>query len=350
MWVLRIRVFSNLAEIRERRSYHTKMAKKKESSARKQTTFKKRPMKTPEFVESDSGESVVREVIDSSESRLNYRDGASGSSEELSAKSGVPVESRTHPRDYQADSPSRGQKVRHGSGSISDPEQRTHLNNELNVHYSESSAGHRANRCSAGKYEEKSIFSDQGTLCVRNTGQDERALDQVTDHTSLTRSLVSPDTRPPSTVPSIAQPDKGIGSNQVYALDIAVASTSISDGIVTGSQPRTISTDEIVARHWVVSECRNSTEHRQSKAPNNLVSLRHASPGNLSPASKLRRRQVRESSALSNRSRFRSRSPSHRMRRNRSRSLSHQEKRNQSKKKKHRHRSSSDSSSSIIGG
>ena len=54
---------------------------------------------------------------------------------------------------------------------------------------------------------------------------------KVTDHTSLTRSLVSLDTRPPSTVPSIAQPDKGIGSNQVYALDIAVASTSISDGI-----------------------------------------------------------------------------------------------------------------------
>ena len=295
-------------------------------------------MKTPEFVESDSGESVVREVIDSSESRLNYRDGASGSSEELSAKSGVPVESRTHPRDYQAVSPSRGQKVSHGSGSISDPEQRTHLNNELNVHYSESSAGHRANRCSAGKYEEKSNFSDQGTLRVRNTGQDERALDQVTDHTSLTRSLVSPDTRPPSTVPSIAQPDKGIGSNQVYAPDIAVASTSISDGIVTGSQPRTISTDEIVAGHRVVSECRNSTGHRQSKAPNNLVSLRHASPGNLSPASKLRRRQVRESSALLNRSRFRSRSPSHRMRRNRIRSLSHQEKRNRSKKKKHRHR------------
>ena len=107
------------------------MAKKKESSARKQTAFKKRPMKTPEFVESVSGESVVREVIDSSESSLNYRDGASGSSEELSAKSGVPVESRTHPRDYQADSPSRGQKVRYGSGSISDPEQRTHLNNEL---------------------------------------------------------------------------------------------------------------------------------------------------------------------------------------------------------------------------
>ena len=102
-------------------------------------------MKTPEFVESDSGESVVREVIDSSESRLNYRDRASGSSEELSAKSGVPVESRTHPPDYQADSQSRGQKVRYGSESISDPEQRTHLNNELNVHYSESSAGHRAN-------------------------------------------------------------------------------------------------------------------------------------------------------------------------------------------------------------
>ena len=79
-------------------------------------------------------------------------------------------------------------------------------------------------------------------------------------------------------------------------------------------QPRTISTDEIVAGHRVVSECRNSTGHRQSKAPNNLVSLRHALPGNLSPASKLRRRQVRESSALSNRSRFRSRSPSHRMR------------------------------------
>ena len=313
----------------KRRSYHTKMAKKKESWARKQTAFKKRPMKTPEFVESDSGESVVRDVIDSSESRLNYRDGASGSSEELSAKSGVPVESRTHPRDYQADSPSRGQKVCHGSGSISDPEQQTLLNNELNVHYSESLAGHPANRCPAGEYEEKSNFSDQGSLHVRNTGQDERALDQVTDHRSLTRSLVSPDTKPPSTVPSsLAQPDKGIGSNQVYAPYIAVASTSISDGIVKGSQPRTISTDEIVARHRVVSECRNFTGHRQSKAPNNLVSLRHASPGNLSPASKLRRCQVREFSALSNRSRFRSRSPSHRMRRNRSRSLSHQEKRN----------------------
>ena len=46
-------------------------------------------MKTPEFVESDSGKLVVREVIDSSESPLNYRDGASGSSEELSAKSGA---------------------------------------------------------------------------------------------------------------------------------------------------------------------------------------------------------------------------------------------------------------------
>ena len=66
----------------KRRSYHTKMAKKKESSARKQTAFKKRPMKTPEFVERDSGESVVREVIDSSEYRLNYQEGASGSSEE----------------------------------------------------------------------------------------------------------------------------------------------------------------------------------------------------------------------------------------------------------------------------
>ena len=102
----------------KRRSYHTKYAKKKESSARKQTAFKKRPMKTPEFVESDSGEWVVQEVIDSSESRLNYRDGASGSFEELSAKSGVLVESRTHPRVDQADSPPRGQKVRHWSGSI----------------------------------------------------------------------------------------------------------------------------------------------------------------------------------------------------------------------------------------
>ena len=166
----------------KRRSYHTKMAKKKESLARKQTAFKKRPMKMLEFMESDSGKSVVWEVIDSSKSCLNYRDGASGSSEELSAKSGVPVESRTHPRDYKADSPSRGL---HGSGSISDPQQRTHLNNELNVHYSESSAGHRANRCSAVKYEGKSNFSDQGTLRVWNTGQDEGALDQVTDHTSL---------------------------------------------------------------------------------------------------------------------------------------------------------------------
>ena len=99
------------------------MAKKKEASARKQPAFKKRPMKTPEFVESDSGESLVQEVIDSSESRLNYQNGASCSSEELSAKSGVPVESRTHPRVDKAYSPSRGQKVRHGSGSISDPDQ-----------------------------------------------------------------------------------------------------------------------------------------------------------------------------------------------------------------------------------
>ena len=79
----------------------------------------------------------------------------------------------------------------------------------------------------------------------------------------------------------------------------------------------------------------------------NLVSLRHALPGNFLPAFKLRRRQVRESSAHSNRSRFRSRSPSHRIRRNQSRSPSHQEKRNRSKKKKHRHTSSYYSSSSF---
>ena len=164
----------------KRRSYHTKTAKKKESSARKQTTFKKKPMKTPEFVESDSGESLVWKMIDSSESRLSYQVGASDSSEELLAKSGVPVESRTHPQVDQADSRSRGQKVCHRSGSISDPDQRTLLNNELNVHYSESSAGHRANRCWARKYEEKSNFSDQGTLRVRHTGQDKRALDQGT--------------------------------------------------------------------------------------------------------------------------------------------------------------------------
>ena len=86
---------------------------------------------------------------------------------------------------------------------------------------------------------------------------------------------MSPDTRPSATVSSsLAQPDKGIGSNQVHTPDIAVASTSISDGIVTGSQPWTISTDEIVAGHRVVSKCRNSTGLRQSKAPNNLVSLR----------------------------------------------------------------------------
>ena len=334
MWVLRILVFSYLAEIRETSLIPYKDGKKKESSARKQTVFKKRPMKTPEFVESDSGESVVREVIDSWESRLNYRDGALGSSAELSTTSGVPIEARTHPWVDQADSPSRGQKVRHGSGSISDPDQQTLLNNELNVHYSESSARHRDNPCLASKYEEKSNFSDQGTLRVWNTGQDNRALDQVSDRRSLTRSLVSPDTRSPSTVSSsLAQLDKGIGSNQVYAPVITVASTSISDGIVTGSRPRTISTDEIVAGQRVVSECRNFTGHRQSKAPNNLVPLRHASLGNLSCASKLRRRQVRESSAHSNRSRFRSLSPSHRIRRNQSRPLSHQEKRNRSKKK-----------------
>ena len=93
------------------RSYHTKMAKKKESSARKQTAFKKRPMKTPEFVVSDSGESVVRAR---SPAELPRR--CLGSSKELSAKSGVPVESRTHPRDYQADSPSRGIKFITGLG------------------------------------------------------------------------------------------------------------------------------------------------------------------------------------------------------------------------------------------
>ena len=99
-------------------------------------------------------------------------------------------------------------------------------------------AGHRANHCSAGKYEEKSNFSDQGTLRVRNTAADERALDQVTAQRCLTRSLVSPDTITHSTVSSsLAQLDKGIGSNQVYAPDIAVASTSISDGIVTGLNP-----------------------------------------------------------------------------------------------------------------
>ena len=140
---------------------------------------------------------------------------------------------------------------------------------------------------------------------------------------------MSPDTRTHSTVSSsLAQLDKGIGSNHVYAQDIAVASTSISDGIVTGSQPQTISKDEIVAGHRVVSECRTFTGHRQSKAPNNLVSLRHASPGNLSPASKLRRPKVRESFAHLNKSRFRLRLPSHCIRRNRSPSLSHQEKRN----------------------
>ena len=158
---------------------------------------------------------------------------------------------------------------------------------------------------------------------------------------------MSLDTRPSSTVSSsLAQQDKGIGTNQVYAPGIAVASTSISDGIVTGSQSQTNSTDEIVAGHRVVSECRNFNGHQQLKAPNNLVSSRHASLGNLWLASKLRRRQVRESSAHSNRSRFRMRSPSHRIRRNQSSYLSHQEKRNRSKKKKHRHRSFSDSSSS----
>ena len=48
--------------------------------------------------------SVVRKVIDSSESRQNYQDG-----EGFSDLSGYPVESRTHPRGYLSESPFRGQ-------------------------------------------------------------------------------------------------------------------------------------------------------------------------------------------------------------------------------------------------
>ena len=56
---------------------------KKESLTRKQSPFEKRPVKTPEFVENDSDDSVVQEVIDSLESSLNYQKVASGSSEVL---------------------------------------------------------------------------------------------------------------------------------------------------------------------------------------------------------------------------------------------------------------------------
>ena len=57
--------------------------------------------------------SVVREVIDSSESRQNYQDG-----EGFSDLSGYPVESRTHPRGYLSESPFRGQVHNSGTSSI----------------------------------------------------------------------------------------------------------------------------------------------------------------------------------------------------------------------------------------
>ena len=57
--------------------------------------------------------SVVREVIDSSESRQNYQDG-----EGFSDLSGYPVESRTHPRGYLSESPFRGQVHKSGTSSI----------------------------------------------------------------------------------------------------------------------------------------------------------------------------------------------------------------------------------------
>ena len=57
--------------------------------------------------------SVVREVIDSSESRQNYQDG-----EGFSVLSGYPVESRTHPRGYLSESSFRGQVHKSGTSSI----------------------------------------------------------------------------------------------------------------------------------------------------------------------------------------------------------------------------------------
>ena len=57
--------------------------------------------------------SVVREVIDSSESRQNYQDG-----EGFSDLSGYPVESRTHPQGYLSESPFRGQVHKSGTSSI----------------------------------------------------------------------------------------------------------------------------------------------------------------------------------------------------------------------------------------
>ena len=76
-------------------------------------------------MENDSDDLVVPKVIDSLESSLNYQKVASGSSEELSVKSGLQVESRSHHRVDQSDKSSRGQCVRHGSGSISDPDRQT---------------------------------------------------------------------------------------------------------------------------------------------------------------------------------------------------------------------------------
>ena len=57
--------------------------------------------------------SVVREVIDSSESRQNYQDG-----EGFSDLSGYPIKSRTHPRGYLSESPFRGQVHKSGTSSI----------------------------------------------------------------------------------------------------------------------------------------------------------------------------------------------------------------------------------------
>ena len=62
--------------------------------------------------------SVVREVIDSSESRQNYQDG-----EGFSDLSDYPVESRTHPRGYLSESPFRGQVHKSGTSSIRTAEQ-----------------------------------------------------------------------------------------------------------------------------------------------------------------------------------------------------------------------------------
>ena len=161
------------------------------------------------------------EVIDSSESRQNYQDG-----EGFSDLSGYPVESRTHPRGYLSESPFRGQVHKSGTSSIRTAEHWIWCLFQTSI---------LTRMYSLPIWSMiQSPLPDIDLTDVRSVSMMIRSLRfqiKVTDHTSLTRSLVSPDTRPPSTVPSIAQPDKGIGSNQVYAPDIAVASTSISDGI-----------------------------------------------------------------------------------------------------------------------